>query len=118
MAGTGASASWPKFTPFGQKDSTLFFVSFSSGIDYGHLAQGGTQLWMFAVDTTKFGTSDPSSAPIWIPYQDYTDGSRTPYWTEVLACESDPNGGCKGCVGGESCVVDQANNCQCVTIIK
>jgi hypothetical protein len=116
--GRGKASSWPKFAPFGQKDSSLFFVSFSSGIDYGHLARGGTQLWLFAVDVARLGREDASFAPVWLPYQDYTDGSRTPYWTEVLACNLDPNGGCQGCVGDERCVVDRNNRCECRTIIR
>lgn len=122
-----AGSTWPKFTPFAQgPDKGLMFISFTSRVPYGYLSARAedagaslTQLWMFAVDTSKLGQGDPSSAPIWLPYQDLTDGSLTPFWTEVLPCSADADGGCKGCTGGEQCVVDNAkNSCHCTTVVK
>ena len=112
----GKHSTWPKFTPFAQgANKNLMFISFTSQIDYGVQVTKRSQLWMFAVDTSKLGTSDPSYAPIWLPYQDISDSSFTPYWTETLPCTSDPKGGCKGCVDGEECLVDDMNNCKCGT---
>jgi len=118
LAKRGKGSTWPKFTPFDQGSGKVMFVSFTSRIDYGFLVKGQAQLWMFAVDTTKLGTDDPSFAPIWIPYQDFTDQSFAPYWTEVSPCKSDPNGGCSGCVGEESCVIEAQNSCHCSVIVK
>ncbi len=117
-AGAGLGSTWPKFTPFAQKSGNLLFVSFTSRRDYGFLSKGRAQLWMFAVDVTKLGNGDPSSAPIWLPHQDLTDESFTPYWTEVLPCEFDPQGGCQGCVGSEQCVAGPNNQCQCAVVVK
>ncbi len=115
----GRHSTWPKFTPFAQgDDGSLLFISMSSSIDYGFLSTNKTQLWMFAVDTTKLGDSDASYAPIWIPYQDIDDGGLTPYWTEILPCNSDPSGACSGCVDGERCVVDVQNQCHCSADIR
>jgi hypothetical protein len=116
----GKHSTWPKFAPFAQgTDGKLFFIGYNSAIDYGFLASGVTQLWMSAVDLAQIGPGqDPSYAPIWLPYQELDDGSLTPYWTTELPCQLDPGGGCAGCVGDESCVVDQNNNCRCETIVK
>jgi hypothetical protein len=118
MLSQGRYSSWPKFTPFAQADGSLFFVSFNTRVDYGFLAKEKTQIWMFAVDTAKVGSGDPSSAPIWLPYQEIEDESLTPYWTEDLPCQADPAGGCSGCVAGESCVVNADNRCYCKTTVK
>jgi hypothetical protein len=113
----GKHSTWPKFTPFAQgTNKSVMFISFTTGIDYGILAVNKNQLWMFAVDTSKISSGDPSYAPIWLPYQDLNDSSFEPYWTETLPCTSDPAGGCKGCVDGEVCLVDDANNCKCSTL--
>jgi hypothetical protein len=116
MAGQGQGSTWPKFTPFSQAGGKIMFVSFTSRIDYGVLSRGRAQLWMFAIDTSKLGSGDPSFAPIWLPHQDLTDQNFTPYWTEVLPCDVDADGGCMGCVGSERCVVDQNNRCECRTV--
>jgi hypothetical protein len=122
-----AASTWPKFTPFAQReDDGLLFLSFTTRIPYGFLgahasagAGHATQIWMFAIDTNKLGSEDASYAPVWLPYQDLDDGSLTPYWTEVLPCSTDPEGGCRGCVGGERCTVDLASNsCECRADVK
>jgi hypothetical protein len=122
-----AASTWPKFTPFAQgADHNLMFISFTSRVPYGYLGMQAedagaspTQLWMFGIDVAQLGQGDPSFAPIWLPYQELTDGSLTPYWTEVLPCSADANGGCKGCAGGEQCLVDAAKNtCECATVVK
>ncbi len=116
-AGLGEMSTWPKFAPFAQGDAgEVVFISFNSQIDYGFLASGQTQLWMFAVDTSRAGSGDPSYAPVWLPYQDVTDGSLTPYWTETLPCQNDPMGGCAGCVGEESCHTNLDGECFCAVI--
>lgn len=113
-AGLGHTSTWPKFTPFEQgSGGSVMFISFNSQIDYGYLASGQTQLWMFAVDVTAAG--DPSFAPVWLPYQDVDDGSLTPYWTETLPCSADPTG-CEGCVGTESCVINSEGECYCAVV--
>jgi hypothetical protein len=109
-------ATWPKFTPFAQReDRSLLFVSFTSRLPYGFFAEGNSQLWMFALDTSRLTPGeDPSFAPIWLPYQEHADLSLTPYWAEVLPCQSDAGGGCRGCAAGETCRVDTQNRCECV----
>lgn len=109
-------STWPKFAPFAQgPNKNLMFITYTSAMPYGTiLPQGGlTQLWLFAVDVSKIGTDDPSYAPIWIPYQDPTDASLSPYWTEVIPCYAQAGGVCSGCVAGETCFVSTDNTCSC-----
>jgi hypothetical protein len=123
IAGNGKHSTWPKFSPFAQgPNKNLFFISFTSGIPYGYLANADMptkpQLWSFFVDTTKldFGKGDASYAPVWLPYQDINDGAISPYWTETLPCTVDGANNCIGCVQGEECEVDKTKgSCQCVT---
>ncbi len=112
-------STWPKFTPFAQgANENLLFISFTSRLPYGFSTSGNSQLWMFAVDTDRLASGgDPSYSPIWLPFQDPSDLSLTPYWTEELPCQSDAVGGCSGCVAGEVCEVDSANHCQCVASV-
>jgi hypothetical protein len=122
LAGQGKQSTWPKFAPFAQgENGNIFFIGFNTKIDYGFLSPiddtthlNENEIWMFAVDVSKVGTGDPSYAPVWLPYQDLYDGSITPYWTSILPCQSDPSGGCTGCVAGEECIVDSTSNvCRC-----
>ena len=94
------------------------FIHFNSKINYGCISTSRlNQLWMCAVDVSKLGSGEPSSAPIWLPYQDVADGSLTPYWTETLPCTVDAQGGCAGCMGEERCMQDTlTNECHCETI--
>jgi hypothetical protein len=109
---------WPKFTPFAQgQNGSLMFISYASFNAYGYLTERQTQIWMFAVDVSKVGSGDPSSAPIWLPYQGYDDGSVTPYWTESLPCTKDGET-CSGCVSGEICVVVGNNQCECQAVVR
>ncbi len=124
LSSMGEYSTWPKFTPFAQgTNNQLFFISFNSRIDYGFLAKNAdnentTQIWMMGVDVSKLSAgSDPSYAPIWLPYQDFEDEALTPYWTETLPCEVDPGGECAGCVNGEVCEVTAENECRCTTIV-
>jgi hypothetical protein len=122
-AGNGKHSTWPKFTPFSQKGGNLMFISFNSHLDYGFVdgVRGDdgdrlSQIWMFAVDVSKVGNGDPSYAPVWLPQQDPADGSLTPYWSERLPCNMDPEGGCSGCVGDETCIVEVDGECSCLVI--
>jgi hypothetical protein len=70
---------------------------------------------MFGIDTAI--TPDPSFSPFWLPYQEPSDGSLTPYWTEVIPCDTE-GGTCNGCVADrEYCLVNtDTNSCQCEPI--
>ena len=109
--GVGPHVTVPKFAPFAQGPTgNIVFVSFSTRIEYGWRIPGGgrSQLWMFGIDLTRPG--DPSFEPIWLPYQEYADGSLAAFWAEIAPCTTD--GGCS-CRPGEECRFNQNNECYC-----
>jgi hypothetical protein len=117
-AGLGRRSTWPKFTPFAQDGGQIMFISLNSMIEYGHIEPPFSQLWMFAVDLRFLDTGDPSFPPVWLPLQEPEFGGLTPYWTELLPCNVDPEGGCSGCVASESCIVRADNSCQCEVVVR
>jgi hypothetical protein len=97
---TQSDSSWstlPKFAPFdpAQYDG-LFFLTFNSKVDYGLLLQNSAidseykipQLWLSALDPRQL-PEDPSSAPIWLPFQDFGQRSHLGFWTEHIGCRQD-----------------------------
>ena len=102
--GRGTTASWPKFTPFSQLGGQLLFVAFSSKADYGFLKRDASipQLWMAAIDLRRLSgptpDSDPSWAPVWLPFQEVDQNNHLPFWTEALGCVED-----KECGAGATC---------------
>ena len=120
--GTDVASTWPKFSPFSQADGKVFFVTFSSRIDYGFLlsnsnaADGGiAQLWMSAIDLRSLATgqsgADPSLPPVWLPFQNVTQTNHLPFWSEIVACNTD-NSNLPGC--GDNQVCDRGE-CRVVT---
>jgi hypothetical protein len=107
--GTGTTASWPKFTPFAQLDGQLLFIAFSSKLEYGFLKSSRAipQLWLAAVDLRLLDagdpsapatpptadSSDPSWAPVWLPFQEVDQNNHLPFWTESLGCTQDADCG-------------------------
>lgn len=113
-------STYPKFAPFsiGQTGSQ-FFLTFNSKINYGLLLdnvaqtddlQRVAQLWMSEVDVTKL-PEDPSSAPIWLPFQDPTAPGHLGIWTKEVKCRTDQ--GVAACALGQKCV-----NSVCVVVPK
>jgi hypothetical protein len=108
----GRTAGWPRFVPIAQGCRSLYFVTFNSNIDYGVLLDNGLaprplpQLWLAAIDVRKL-PADPSSAPVWLPFQDPRQLNVLPTWVEHLVCEgqSSPCGEGTVCRAGE-CVPD------------
>ncbi|MEO8213851.1 MAG: hypothetical protein ABI560_11690 [Myxococcales bacterium] len=114
--GVNVSSTWPKFSPFSQSNGKVFFVTFSSRIDYGfmlsnHSATDGgiAQLWMSAIDlrALQMGqpVADPSLPPVWLPFQNVTQNNQLPFWSEVVACSADEGSANPGC--GENQVCDR-----------
>ncbi len=109
--GVGPHVTVPKFAPFAQGPTgNIVFISFSTRIQYGWRSEGRSQLWMFGLDLARPG--DPSFEPIWLPYQNYTDGSLAAFWAEIAPCNTDAGGGCS-CRPGEECRFNQNNECYC-----
>jgi len=94
--GIGHWSTLPKFAPFQPADhGGLMFLTFTSKIDYGLLLRNGIpeqdddrlpQLWMTAIDPGRLPGGDPSSAPVWLPFQNFVNSSLFGYWTDQVAC--------------------------------
>jgi hypothetical protein len=87
----GKTATWPRFAPITHAGGDVLYISFDSDLDYGYLRRnsitpngGWPQLWLAAIDLRRAG--DPSSAPVWLPFQRPEYGSLLGVWTERLAC--------------------------------
>jgi hypothetical protein len=111
-------STFPKFAPFQSKDG-LMFLTFNSKINYGLLLLNEAkntdqdrlaQLWMSAVDVSKL-PEDPSSAPVWLPFQDFGQSSHLGIWTDDVKCRTDVGG--TGCGPGQSCRAGR-----CVVVLK
>jgi hypothetical protein len=111
-------STYPKFAPF--QTGSLMFLTFNSKINYGLVldnddkpsdAQRVAQLWMSAVDISKL-PDDPSSAPIWLPFQDATQPGHLGIWTNDVKCRTDLGG--SGCAFGQVCNPDKT----CVVVPK
>ncbi len=115
MRATQGAGNWstlPKFAPFPPSEQGgLMFLTYNSKIDYGLLLRNSSfgegdryaQLWMAAIDVTKLPGDDPSSAPVWLPFQNFTHQSHFGYWTREVKCRTDAEPGCgpdEECVNG------------------
>jgi hypothetical protein len=97
----GLTSTWPKFAPFIQDGGQTLFITYNSKMDYGFVlknsalaaAQMHPQLWFSAIDLRKLGT-DPSYAPIWLPFQEITQNNHLGYWTEIITCAQSTGNGC------------------------
>ena len=122
-----SSASWPRFAPSWQcpggsqtcaPDERIFFFSLSSKRDYGYSRQNtleseaeGTlaQLWLSTIDLGALGRGrDPSSPPLWIPYQEPFQRNYQGNWSAAAGCASDD-----ACGPGARCVLSQ---CQTTSV--
>jgi hypothetical protein len=57
---------------------------------------------MSAIDVDKLPDQDPSSPPIWLPFQDATQPGHLGLWTKEVQCRTDLGG--TGCGFNEECV--------------
>jgi hypothetical protein len=103
----GKTSTWPKFAPFQQAGGQLFFLTFNSKIDYGLVLQnsldptgGLPQLWFAAIDLRTLDSGDPSSAPLWLPFQEVRQRNHLGFWTEKVSCQA----GTTPCSEFETCV--------------
>ena len=114
-------STYPKFAPFSAgQTGTLMFLTFNSKINYGLVLDNDdkpadeprvAQLWMSAVDTNAL-PDDPSSAPIWLPFQDATQPGHLGTWTNDVKCRTDLGG--SGCDFNQICNADNT----CVVVPK
>jgi hypothetical protein len=67
---------------------------------------------MAEVDVTKL-PEDPSSAPIWLPFQDTSAPGHLGIWTKDVKCRTDQ--GAQACAPGQTC---QRETNVCVVVPK
>jgi Tol biopolymer transport system component len=106
---TDSAAGYPKFAPTSFNNCKTFFLTFQSRKDYGVVqvtSQSADpewpQLWMTSIDLTKIvpgEASDPSSPPLWLPFQDPASKNLLGVWTAKVACDGTP----QSCGGGAVC---------------
>jgi Tol biopolymer transport system component len=114
-------STFPKFAPFlKDEQGGLMFLTFNSKINYGLLLDNDAQtsdaarvpqLWMSAIDVSKW-PEDPSSAPIWLPFQDATQSSHLGIWTRDVKCRTDV-GMAPACDVNQQCD-EQTNTCKVI----
>jgi hypothetical protein len=103
----GRTTTWPRFAPFAQAGG-LMFLTFNSKNEYGFFrplsASGLPQLWITAIDVRKLRSpaDDPSSAPVWLPFQDVVPANYLGAWAERLDCRVEA-GKSLGCGDREVC---------------
>jgi len=104
----GRTASWPKFAPVAQAGG-LMFLSFNSKNDYGFFlpndAAGAPQLWLTVIDPAKLAQAgaDPSTPPVWLPFQTVTERNYLGTWSERVDCRLDGAGQSIGCGPQQIC---------------
>jgi hypothetical protein len=111
LKGSGApghTSTWPKFAPFAQAGG-LMFLSFNAKLDYGYflldnVKRGTPQLWLTAIDVRKLQAAgdDPSSPPVWLPFQDVVERNYLGVWSERVGCRVEA-GKSIGCGANETC---------------
>jgi hypothetical protein len=89
----GRTSTYPRFAPDAHGGCGVFYLSFHSKLDYGYLlpntqaADGGTpQLWLSVIDVRALDAGDPSSAPVWLPFQSLRQANLLGTWADQLAC--------------------------------
>lgn len=105
-------STYPKFAPFSAGQSgDLMFLTFNSKMSYGLVLDNEArrddlriaQLWMSAIDVSKL-PEDPSSPPIWLPFQDPGQAGHLGIWTREVRCR--PDLGTKACGFGQHCQLE------------
>jgi hypothetical protein len=93
----GRGSKFARFAPTGLDGCRTVFIVFQSGLDYGVLRRDQPQwpqLWMSAIDLSTT-SGDPSSPPVWLPFQDLQQKNILPGWSEWVPCDA----ACEGAGG-------------------
>jgi hypothetical protein len=109
----GRTSTYPKFAPVAQSGG-LMFLTFNSKIDYGFFNPTQPQLWITSIDPNKIPTGDdPSTVPVWLPFQSPKERNYLGVWTERIACRAEGTGISVGCGVNEMC-----SNGACVMVTR
>jgi Tol biopolymer transport system component len=109
----GRTSTYPKFAPVAQSGG-LMFLTFNSKNDYGFFNPTQPQLWITSIDPNKVLTGDdPSSVPVWLPFQSPKERNYLGVWTERIPCRAEGTGISVGCGVNEVCT-----NGACATVAR
>ncbi len=87
--GVGLSSTLPKFAPLPTDGHNQLFITFNSKMSYGvEVSDSPAQLWLSVLDFDRL-PDDPSSAPVWLPFQTFGQKNHLAYWTDKVRCRKD-----------------------------
>ncbi|HTA89178.1 MAG TPA: hypothetical protein VK745_06370 [Polyangiaceae bacterium] len=90
--GAGLTSTLPKFATqlMNTPNPNEFFITFNSKMPYGVEVPDNSpaQLWLSVLDIDHL-PDDPSSAPVWLPFQSFGQKNHLAYWTETVPCRTD-----------------------------
>jgi len=107
--GVGLTSTLPKFAPLPTNGHNQLFITFNSKMPYGIEVPDNipAQLWLSVLDFDRL-PDDPSSAPVWLPFQSFGQKNHLAYWTDRVPCRTDDS--TQQCGPDENC--NQAGDCQ------
>ncbi|HEX3850793.1 MAG TPA: hypothetical protein VHW01_07485 [Polyangiaceae bacterium] len=102
--GVGFTSTLPKFAPLPTDGHNQLFITFNSKLNYGvEVSNSPAQLWLSVLDFDRL-PDDPSSAPVWLPFQTFGQKNHLAYWTDKVRCRADHSE--PACGTGEVCSQD------------
>ncbi|HEY3665833.1 MAG TPA: hypothetical protein VGL19_07535, partial [Polyangiaceae bacterium] len=102
--GVGLSSTLPKFAPLPTDGHNQLFITFNSKMNYGvEVSDSPAQLWLSVLDFDRL-PDDPSSAPVWLPFQTFGQKNHLAYWTDKVRCRADHSE--PACGADEQCSQD------------
>jgi WD40-like Beta Propeller Repeat len=112
--GVGLTSTLPKFAPLPVNGHNQLFITFNSKMPYGIEVPDKipAQLWLSVLDFDRL-PDDPSSAPVWLPFQNFGQKNHMAYWTDNIPCRTDVDSSPE-CGLDESCqksTQDQTGTC-------
>jgi hypothetical protein len=113
--GIGLTSTLPKFAP--TNNGHEFFITFNSKMPYGIEVPDNSpaQLWLSVLNVDRL-PDDPSSAPVWLPFQSFGQKNHLAYWTDIVPCRTDVDQ-TEECGPDENCN-KLTGNCDPNTVVK
>lgn len=86
----GFTSTMPKFATTVADRVNEMFITFNSKMPYGIEVPSNVpaQLWLSVLDFDRL-PDDPSSAPVWLPFQSFGQKNHLAYWTDNVPCRKD-----------------------------
>ena len=89
--GVGLTSTLPKFAPLPTNGHNQLFITFNSKMPYGVEVPSNipAQLWLSMLLDFDRLPDDPSSAPVWLPFQSFGQKNHLAYWCDEVPCRTD-----------------------------